>query len=137
MKSQFYADLGGSLAMQGGQAVRLDGRRGEVIVRSGRVWLTRRGDLDDHVLEAGQRAELRASDEVVIEPWQANERAVVDWRPAQRRVDDLPRGAAAFGLRGVAAGADAVASGLRRAAGGFATLARNAASMARRAQGCI
>ena len=138
MSTQLYPGLGGALAMRWGQPVRIDGRAGEVVVRSGRIWLTRRGDLDDHVLEAGQRAVLSPSDGVVIEPWQPGEDTVIDWRPAQRRpVDVLPRGVEAFGLRGVAAGADAVAVALRRAAGGFSALARRAASRASRAQGCI
>lgn len=138
MKSQFYAASLGGLAMQFGQPVRIDHQAGEFVVRSGRVWLTRRGDLDDHVLEAGQRVRLAAADTAVIEPWQRGEPTVVDWHPAQPRpVRALPRDAAAFGLRGVAFAADGLAGGLRRAAGSFAALARNAASMARRAQGCI
>lgn len=138
MKPQFYAAPIGGLAMHWGQPVRLHRQAGEVIVRSGRVWLTRHGDTDDHVLEAGQRVAVQADDAVVIEPWQADERTVIDWQPAQpRRADALPRDAAAFGLRAVAAGSDALAAGLRGAAGRFAALARNAAAMASRAQGCI
>jgi hypothetical protein len=131
MNSQFYAAPIGGLAMQFGHPVRIEHQAGDVVVRSGRVWLTRRGDPDDHVLEAGQRVRLAAGDTAVVEPWQRGEPTVIDWHPAQRRpVRVLPRDAAAFGLRGVAFAAD-------RLAGGFAALARNAASMARRAQGCI
>ncbi len=138
MKSQLYAAPLGGLAMHFGQPVRFAQQAGEVVVRSGRVWLTRRGDLDDHVLEAGQRVRLEADDAVVVEPWQRGEQTVIDWRPAQPRpVRALPRDAAALGLRGVASAADRLAGGLRRAAGGLAALARSAASMASRAQGCI
>lgn len=138
MNSQFYSGQIGGLAMHWGEPVRLDRHAGEFVVRSGRVWLTRRGDTDDHVLEAGQGLTVGSGDAVVIESWHPGERTVIDWRPAQPRpVDALPRDAAAFGLRGVAFAADGLAAGLRRAAGGLAALARSAASMARRAQGCI
>ena len=113
MKSQFYA---GALAIHWGRPLRLDSRAGELEVRSGRLWLTRHGDLDDHVLEAGERVALTPSDAVVVEPWQADLRTVIDWRPAAQ-----PR--LTVRLRGWAAG--------------FAALARSAASRARRAQGCI
>ena len=138
MKVQFYAGHAARLAMRWGEPLRLERSAGEVIVKSGRVWLTREGDADDHVLEAGQRVCLDAGGAVVLEPWQRDEHTVIDWRPrAQPRLDAFVRGAAAFGLRGVAGAADFTADALRRAAGGLAALARSAAAMARRAQGAI
>src|SRR5438067_7351147 len=101
MNSQLYVDRPLSLASHAG----------EIVVASGSVWLTRRGDLDDHVLEAGQRVSLSSDDAAVVEPWRAGEHTVIDWQPAaQPRV-------------------------LRRLVGGLAALARSAASMARRARG--
>jgi len=65
-------------------------RAGHLTVSSGRVWLTRAGDLDDHVLEAGQDMALRADETVVVEPWRDGTLARLAWR------SDQPR---AFGAR--------------------------------------
>jgi hypothetical protein len=138
MKTQFYADRGGVVRLYDGAPLRIDHRGGELAVVRGRVWITRAGDLDDHVLDAGQSMLLRSASAVVVEQWRATESAVVEWypRPAES-LAGAPRGIAAYGLRGLAFAADATARGLRGAAGRFAALARSAASMARRAQGCI
>jgi len=132
MESQLYAGGVEAWVMPWGRALRIERLAGEFRVLHGRVWLTRRGDPDDHVLQAGQCVALRADDKVVVEPWQAGERTVVQWQPSTqvRRVEALPREAAAFALGGVARFA-------RGAAGAFDALARSAAAMARRAQGCI
>ncbi len=100
---------------------------GELTVRSGCVWLTRRGDLDDHVLSAGQHLALAPGDDVVVDRWRRDSPALWDWQPARVPVGGRYR---AVVLR-------AVARGLRGAAGALAALARNAAAMASRAQGCI
>jgi hypothetical protein len=102
-----------------------------LLPRSGSVWVTREGDLNDYVLEAGQRMALARGDRVAVGAWDEGQPALWDWTPmraAQRY--RLVRGAAAgvFGL---------VARALRRGADGLAALARSAASMACRAQGCI
>ena len=139
MQTQLYASQAGTLVMHSGEAVRIDRLAGEFAVVSGRVWLTRQGDLDDHVLGAGQKLVLEPSDQVVIEPWQAGERTQVQWRPcAQPRAGGaLRREAAAFALVGVARLAGAAADGLRFVEEALTALARKAAAMARRAQGCI
>ena len=107
--------------MSEGLAIRIDAVDGELAVLDGRVWVTRRGDLDDHVLAAGQRMWLSAHDRAVIEQWRRDQPAMFDWHPgraprAQPRPGALRRAAVAWPLRGVA----------------FA-----AALRARRAQGCI
>ena len=143
MESQFYAGRAGALQTRWGEPVRIDHRGGEFVVRSGRVWITRPGDLDDHIIGAGQRIMLEPADGVVVEQWHRDQPAVIDWRPRHaaprqlRRVTGLARGVAARVLCGVAFAAGASARGLRRVEGGFAALARSAAAMARRAQGCI
>ncbi len=121
MNAQFYADRAGADAMLLSEPSRIEGLGGEFAVLSGRVWLTRRGDLDDHVLEAGQRIVLEPADGVVVEPWQRGRPALVGWRP--RAAAPLQRRLAARGLRALETG--------------LLALARSAASMARRAQGCI
>ena len=132
MNAQFYAGQGSRLEMRFGEPLRVAGHGGELWVRSGAVWLTRRGDPDDVVLYAGQQLRLRDDDDAVFEQWQRDQPAVIDWRPAAQT------GAARRRLRATAAAAlGALAGGLRRAEAGFAALARSAAASASRAQGCI
>ena len=139
MKSQFQLFHGGSFRMDLGQPVRIDAMGGELEVLGGRVWLTRRGDTVDHVLEAGQCTRISPSESVVVEQWQRDQPALVDWKPRAQplRLVALLRDGAALGLRAVAFGARSMAVALREAETGFAALARRAAAMARRAQGCI
>jgi hypothetical protein len=96
----------------------------------GRLWVTRRGDLNDYVLEPGQRLALGRGDDVTVGGWQRDQPAMWDWTPlVPARRFALPRAlvAAAFG---------ATARVLRRAAQGLSALARNANSIACRAEGC-
>lgn len=138
MRTQVFPQAGAA-SVQFRAPVRVERLAGEFAVVSGRVWLTRLGDLDDHIIEPGERFFIGSSDRVVIEPWKAGESVQVAWKAhAQRpRVEALPRGVAAFALRGLAAGAASVAFALRRVEFGFDALARSAAAMAKRAQGCI
>jgi Protein of unknown function (DUF2917) len=96
-----------------------------------RLWVTRRGDPADYVLEPGERLALSRGEDVLVEAWRHDQPARWDWTPAApgRRYGLLRDGVGrVFGLaaRGLRAGADALAA-----------LARNAASIASRAQGCI
>jgi hypothetical protein len=98
---------------------------------AGCVWVTRHDDLNDYVLQPGERLVLARGDEVTVSPLHANHPARWDWtlapaRSPQRRVRD------AVGL-----GFGFAARVLERGAAGLAALARSAASMACRAQGCI
>ena len=99
--------------------------------RSGKVWATREGDLNDYVLGAGERLALTRGDRVAVGALDAGQPALWDWQAmeAPRRYR-LLRDAVAFGL-------DAAARALRGAADGLAALARSAAAMACRAQGSI
>lgn len=83
------------------------GRPGWLAVEGASVWLTRDGELDDHVLAPGQGMALRSGDRITVEPWCAGARARLVWSPA----------------------ATAQRDGVLRAAG----LARTAASAWRRA----
>lgn len=62
-----------------GQALHLGRLGGELTVISGRIWLTRDGDLGDHLLESGQRLVLAIDDNAVIESWDAGAVANVRW----------------------------------------------------------
>ncbi len=107
-------------------------RPGRLTVKSGRAWITRSGDLDDHVLSAGQAVELRADEQVVVEPWDGGTPVKLAWCSAQRRAAilraaDTLRGAL---LRGVARWS--AVAGERLLA-----LARSAAASAKRAHGAM
>jgi hypothetical protein len=107
---------------------------GELAVLEGRVWLTREGDMVDHVLARGERIQIDWADRVVVESWERDRAATLQWRPVERR---RPSQLRAGGLRGLAALAAGAALAFARAGAGFDALARSAASSARRAQGCI
>jgi Protein of unknown function (DUF2917) len=118
-----------------GQAAFVGRGAGELTVLTGRVWLTREGDLADHVLARGARVSIDWAERSVVESWERDQSASVQWRPVDRHSP-----AQAFrvgGLRGLAFLAGGVAFALARAEAGFTALARSAASSARRAQGCI
>ena len=132
--------LRGDGALSSRVTQRLHTRRpGRLTVASGRVWLTRQGDLDDHVLSAGEALRLRADEHLVVEPWVGGTSACLSWR------SDQPR---AFALRAVGAVIGAVsawrAAVLRLLAASLGDLgarllawARNAEASARRAHGAI
>lgn len=110
-----------------GAALRLGRLGGELAVVEGRVWLTRDGDLGDHVIEPGRRVRLGVNENAVIEPARTGDTVTVRWYPRRQRFFGALVEAPLRGLAWLA--------GL--AAGGFAALARGAAASASRAHGCI
>ncbi len=56
-------------------------RGGVLRVRSGQVWVTRRGDLADHVLSAGEGLRAAPGQCLYLEPWQRGATVEVDWQP--------------------------------------------------------
>jgi Protein of unknown function (DUF2917) len=58
------------------------GTTGWLAVEGAAVWLTRDGDLDDHVLKPGQGMHLRPGDRITVEPWCRDTRARLVWSPA-------------------------------------------------------
>lgn len=110
-----------------GQALHLGRLGGDLTVVEGRVWLTRDGDLGDHLVEPGQRVRLAVNDNAVIESWQRGEGAVLRWNPRRQSLFGAVFAGPLLGL----------AFATRLLAGAFAALARSAAASASRAQGCI
>ena len=110
-----------------GEALHLGRLGGELAVVEGRVWLTRDGDLGDHVVEPGQRVRLGVDENAVIEPARTGETVAVRWYP---RRQSFVGALAEEPLRGLAFLTELVARG-------FVALARSAAASASRAQGCI
>jgi len=97
----------GPLSACGARSLRSH-RSGHLSVAAGRVWVTRSGDLDDHVLAAGQTLAVAANEAVVVEPWRHGSPACLTWRSDQPRgllaraadaLALLARRLAAFGLR--------------------------------------
>lgn len=103
-----------------GRAQRLAAGAGELAVLQGRVWVTGQGDGEDQVLSRGERLRLADAANVVVEPWDRGEGAVLRWAPKRA-------GLQAFALRGLRSWLD----------GFLAAFARSAASNASRAQGCM
>jgi len=110
-----------------GQALHLGRLGGELTVVEGRVWLTRDGDLGDHVLEPGRRVRLAVNDNAVVSPWQTGEAVLLRWNPRRQGLLGALFAGPLLGL----------AFTTRLLARGFAALARSAAASASRAQGCI
>lgn len=128
------------------------GRAGWLAVTEGRVWLTRDGGGDDHVLAAGEQLWLGRGTRVVVENWQPAVAARLGWRAdvaaaAQpRRGEALPALGDGTALRAAPAAlatgaADAAWAGVARAlrglAAGLLAAARSAEARASRAQGSI
>ena len=65
-----------------GRIVALGPLGGALEVLHGRVWLTRANDLDDHVVEAGQRVEIAPLEHAMLEGLDDDRPALVAWRPA-------------------------------------------------------
>jgi hypothetical protein len=108
-----------------GQVVTLGKNGGEVQVLAGRLWLTSPGDLDDHVLEAGESFRVAAPGPTLVEAWDRGAPALFAWRPrslverARDRVAgtwgrcwELMNPASRFGMGAAAAAAAMIAAGL-------------------------
>ena len=67
--------------LRGGALRPLGTGGGRLEVLHGRVWLTRSGDLDDYVVEAGATLDVPAAGESLIEAWDESEPALVAWQP--------------------------------------------------------
>jgi len=107
-------------------------RPGWLTVAAGRAWVTRQGDLDDHVLSAGERLALRADERVVIEPWTGSSSVRLAWRsdpPHARALRALDRLLALF--------FGAAASALAALGAPASAWARSAEASAKRAHGSI
>jgi len=104
-----------------------------LVARKGTLWVTRSGDLDDHVLARGERLAVARGDDMVVQSLHRNQPAAWDWQPrAGSARYRLLRALPAWGWARAA-----LFLRLRGAAAGLAALARSAAARARRAQGCI
>ncbi|HET7796073.1 MAG TPA: DUF2917 domain-containing protein [Rhizobacter sp.] len=65
------------------------------LVACAKLWLTRSGDLDDHVLHPGERVRLDRGDDIVIEALRQAPAPLWRWQPAAQPAmgwrDWLPR----------------------------------------------
>lgn len=130
--SVFYSLRGDGALQACGVRLLRTRRPGRLLVKSGRAWITRQGDPDDHVLSAGEGVELRADEQVVVEPWDGGSQVRLAWCSAQRRAVLLRAGVA---LR---SGALRLVARFSASAGArLSALARSAAASARRAHGAM
>jgi hypothetical protein len=67
--------------LRAGRILPLGSTGGRLEVLHGRVWLTRAGDLDDHVIDTGQGLVVPPSGRALVEAWGDGEPALVAWRP--------------------------------------------------------
>lgn len=84
MNSQTVTALSGAAHLQtlrAGQALPLGSAGGRLEVLHGRVWLTLEGDLDDHLVVAGDPVRVPANGRAVLEAWDDEDPALIDWRP--------------------------------------------------------
>ena len=76
-------DHGAASALQtlrAGRIVALGSTGGRLDVLHGRVWLTREGELDDHLVETGQSFSVPANGRAVVEAWDDEDPALIAWR---------------------------------------------------------
>lgn len=102
-----------------------------LVARAGALWVTRGGDLADHVLTRGERLAVARGDDLVLQSWRRDRPAAWAWQPMTCGAPQRLRRALPAWVWARVAGA------LRGAAAGLAALARSAAAKASRAQGCI
>jgi hypothetical protein len=97
--------------------VHFAGCSGELVVKRGQLWITREGDPEDYVLDAGGRVVILPGEAVLVQSWKNDAPAEVAWRArGQSRMTAYAWRMAASCATLVAALADALAVGLRRAA---------------------
>lgn len=121
MNTQHSWGTGARARLSAGEAIHAG--RGRLEVVEGVVWLTRRGDPQDHLLERGEAFEIRAHDDVLFESW-GKAQSLVDWQPFDRS-GRLQREAAGLGaslLRSAAVRCSEAAAGLMSAADRLARL---------------
>ena len=70
---------------------------GRLEILRGRVWLTRSGDIDDHVVDTGATLAVPAAGQSLIEAWDDTEPALVAWQPTPLRERPGARVRAMFG----------------------------------------
>lgn len=66
--------------LRGGWVMALGASGGQLEVLHGRVWVTRAGDVDDHIVERGETLAIPSSGEALVEPWGDVEPALVAWQ---------------------------------------------------------
>jgi Protein of unknown function (DUF2917) len=81
VKSPGRAAPGAVRTLRAGRILPLGSAGGRLEVLHGRVWLTRSGDLDDHVIDTGQGIVVPPSGSALVEAWGDAEPALVAWRP--------------------------------------------------------
>ena len=71
--------------LPGGAVVPLGSGGGRLEILRGRVWLTRSGDIDDHIVDTGATVAVPAAGQSLVEAWDDTEPALVAWQPTPLR----------------------------------------------------
>jgi hypothetical protein len=71
--------------LPGGAIVPLGSGGGRLEILRGRVWLTRSGDIDDHIVDTGATVAVPAAGQSLVEAWDDTEPALVAWQPTPLR----------------------------------------------------
>jgi hypothetical protein len=67
--------------LRAGRVMALGSAGGRLEVLRGRVWLTREGDLDDHVVASGESLRIAPNGSALVEAWDDEDPALVAWWP--------------------------------------------------------
>jgi len=67
--------------LRAGSIMHLGSGGGRLEIVCGRVWLTRAGDLDDHIFASGATLTIPPSRRILVEAWNEDAPALVDWEP--------------------------------------------------------
>jgi hypothetical protein len=83
LSSTFHGASSGTLrTLRAGRVLPLGATGGKLEVLHGRVWLTRAGDLDDHVVDFGHSIDVPASGRILVESIVDDQPALIAWRAA-------------------------------------------------------
>ena len=67
--------------LRSGWVMPLGSGGGTLEVLHGRVWITRAGDVDDHIVEDGQTLSIPPSGDALVEAWDDGHPSLVAWQP--------------------------------------------------------
>ena len=67
--------------LRDGWVMRLGAHGGTLEVLHGRVWVTRAGELDDHIVVSGETLSIPGSGQAVVEAWNDAAPALIAWEP--------------------------------------------------------
>ena len=126
MSDSFYAAHDQGFELVFGHPIAIGRMGGEFTVLSGKVWLTRQGDLKDHMLVRGQSVRLASGDAALVERLYRDRSSQVAWQPDLDMVAKAVDSLRSAGLQAAGAFAWRAARVTARLTRGFDAVARRA-----------